>query len=83
MAPSADSGAICKGNARRCSSPPRVTGSTLLNVLEPYPLGRTIDRYIIPRDLPGLAHPCLVMLGVYAASSLRTWRQSFAIAGAA
>jgi ATP-binding cassette subfamily B multidrug efflux pump len=60
-----------------------VTGSTLLNLLGPYLLSRAIDRYIIPRDLPGLARLCVIMLGVYASSSLLTYLQSFVMAGAA
>ena len=60
-----------------------VTGSTLLNLLGPYLLSRAIDRYIIPGDLPGLARLCVLMLGVYASSSLLTYLQSFTMAGAA
>ncbi len=60
-----------------------VTGSTLLNLLGPYLLSRAIDRYIGSGDLPGLARLCLLMLGVYASSSLLTWLQSFVMAGAA
>jgi len=59
------------------------TGSTLLNLLGPYLLSRAIDRYIGSGDLPGLARLCLLMLGVYASSSLLTWLQSFVMAGAA
>ncbi len=60
-----------------------VAGSTLLNLLGPYLLSRAIDRYIGSGDLPGLARLCLLMLGVYASSSLLTWLQSFVMAGAA
>lgn len=60
-----------------------VAGSTGLNVLGPSLLGRTIDRYILPADLPGLARMSLLLLGVYAAGSLLAWLQSYIMAGAA
>jgi ATP-binding cassette subfamily B multidrug efflux pump len=53
-----------------------------LNLMGPYLLGLAIDRYILPRDLPGLARICMVMLAVYAANSLLTWLQSYVMAGA-
>ena len=60
-----------------------VAGSTGLNVLGPYLLTTAIDRYIIPGDLPGLARIGVVMLVVYAATSLVTWLQNYIMAGAA
>jgi ATP-binding cassette subfamily B protein len=60
-----------------------VTCSTGLTVLGPYLLGVAIDRYILPGDLAGLVRISLVMLGVYAATSLVTWLQSYVMAGAA
>ncbi len=60
-----------------------VVGSTATNLLGPYLLGQAIDRYIVPGDLPGLAHLCLLMLGLYALGSVLTYLQSFVMAGAA
>ncbi|HEX5417726.1 MAG TPA: ABC transporter ATP-binding protein, partial [Chloroflexota bacterium] len=57
--------------------------STALGVLGPYLLGKAIDDYITPRDLPGLLRICLLMLVVYALSSLLTWLQSYIMASAA
>ncbi len=59
-----------------------VAGTVVLNLLGPYLLGRAIDRYILPGDLPGLARISLLMLGVYATNSLLTWLQSYVMAGA-
>ncbi len=56
--------------------------TTGLNLLGPYLLGRAIDAYILPGDLPGLARICVLMLGVYALSSLLTWLQAYVMAGA-
>jgi ATP-binding cassette subfamily B protein len=60
-----------------------VTISTALTLLGPYLLGRAIDVYILPGDLPGLWRISLLMLGVYSATSLLTWLQSYIMAGAA
>jgi ATP-binding cassette subfamily B multidrug efflux pump len=60
-----------------------VVVNSLLNMLGPFLLGRAIDRYIIPGDLPGLGRIVLLMLGVYAAGSLLTWFQAWIMAGAA
>lgn len=60
-----------------------VAVTTVLNLLGPYLLGLAIDRYILPGDLPGLARISLVMLSVYAATSLLTWWQTYIMAGAA
>jgi ATP-binding cassette, subfamily B, multidrug efflux pump len=60
-----------------------VIATTLLGLLGPYLLGRAIDGYILHGDLAGLARLLLLMLGVYAATSLCTWLQSYIMAGAA
>ncbi len=60
-----------------------VVVSTGLNLLGPYLLGQAIDRYILRGDQPGLARLCLLMLGVYALTSLATYLQSYVMAGAA
>ncbi len=57
--------------------------NTLLTMLGPYLLGLAIDNYIIPGDLPGLARLCLLMIGVYATTSLATWAQTYLMAGVA
>lgn len=54
-----------------------------LSLLGPYLLTVAIDQYILPGDLPGLAWISLLMLGVYAATSLLTWLQTYSMAGAA
>jgi ATP-binding cassette, subfamily B, multidrug efflux pump len=60
-----------------------VTLTTGLTLLGPYLLGLAIDRYILTGDLPGLARISLVMLGVFVATSVLTWLQSYVMAGAA
>jgi ATP-binding cassette, subfamily B, multidrug efflux pump len=60
-----------------------VIATTLLGLLGPYLLGRAIDGYILHGDLAGLSRLLLLMLGVYAATSLCTWLQSYIMAGAA
>ena len=54
-----------------------------LNLVGPYLLGVAFDRYIVPRDLPGLARLALLMLGVYALTSVLTWWQSYIMVEAA
>ena len=54
-----------------------------LDLLGPFLLGRAIDVYIIPRDLPGLARIAVWMLLVYASSSLLNWGQNFLTIGMA
>jgi ATP-binding cassette subfamily B multidrug efflux pump len=56
--------------------------TTGLTLLGPLLLGKAIDDYMLPGDLPGLARICLLMLGVYALSSLFTWSQAYVMAGA-
>jgi ATP-binding cassette subfamily B multidrug efflux pump len=60
-----------------------VTISTVLNLLGPFLLGRAIDRYILPGNLPGLARICLLMLAIYACASLFTWLQSYVMVAVA
>jgi ATP-binding cassette subfamily B multidrug efflux pump len=59
-----------------------VTCTTGLNLLGPYLLGKAIDDYLLPGDLPGLARICLLMLAIYAASSVLTWAQTYVMAAA-
>lgn len=54
-----------------------------LQVLGPYLMGRAIDDYIIPGDMNGLTRIILLMLGIYALSSLLTWFQARLMAGVA
>ena len=60
-----------------------VVASAGLDLLGPFLLGRAIDVYIIPRDLPGLARIAVWMLLVYASSSLLNWGQNFLTIGMA
>lgn len=62
---------------------PLILVSALLSIVGPYLLTVAIDKYVLPGDLAGLAQICLVMLGVYALSSVATWLQNYIIAGAA
>jgi ATP-binding cassette subfamily B multidrug efflux pump len=59
-----------------------VVVTTGLTLLGPYLLGKAIDDYMLPGDLPGLARICLLMLGAYALSSLFTWLQAYVMAEA-
>lgn len=58
-----------------------VVATTGLQLLGPYLLGRAIDGYILPGDLSGLFRIILLMLLVYAATSLLTWLQGYIMAG--
>lgn len=60
-----------------------VIGTAALNVAGPYLLGRAIDQYLLPGDIPGLARISMLMLGLYALNSLLTWLQNYIMAGAA
>jgi ATP-binding cassette subfamily B protein len=60
-----------------------VVATSALTVAGPYLLSMAIDRYIIPGDLPGLARISLLMLAVYALTSLLTWLQSYVMVAAA
>lgn len=57
--------------------------NTLLTMFGPYLLGLAIDDYIIPGNLPGLARLCLLMIAVYAVTSLATWLQTYLMASVA
>jgi ATP-binding cassette subfamily B multidrug efflux pump len=57
--------------------------TSLFTLLGPYLLERAIDLYILRRDLPGLLHIVLLMLGLYALTSLFTWLQGYVMAGVA
>ena len=60
-----------------------VVASTVLQMIAPYLMGKAIDDFIIPGDLPGLARICLLMLGVYAMTSVLTWSVLYVMAGVA
>ncbi|WP_339199773.1 ABC transporter ATP-binding protein [Solibacillus sp. FSL R5-0449] len=51
--------------------------STLLSLVGPFLIGRTIDDYIVKLDVPGAIRMALILAGVYIASSLLTWLQTF------
>src|SRR5437867_2111489 len=59
-----------------------VTATVGLDLLGPYLLGQAIDRYIIPRDLPGPGRIALLMFLVSACTSLLNWLQSYVMVGA-
>jgi ATP-binding cassette, subfamily B, multidrug efflux pump len=60
-----------------------VVVTSFLTLLGPFLLGRAIDRYILPHNLPGLAHIAALMLTLYLLTSLSTWLQSYFMAGVA
>jgi ATP-binding cassette, subfamily B, multidrug efflux pump len=55
--------------------------STVFNLAGPFLLGRAIDLYVIPGDIPGLAKIALVMAGVYVCSATTTWFQTWTMVG--
>ncbi len=60
-----------------------VAASTAFDSLGPYLMGRAIDKYILERDLPGLARQVLLMVGVYVGASTATWLQTYFMAAVA
>ncbi|HEV2068090.1 MAG TPA: ABC transporter ATP-binding protein, partial [Thermomicrobiales bacterium] len=57
--------------------------TTALSLAGPYLLGRAIDDYIIPGDLPGLARIVALMAGIYVLLSALIWLQGYVMAGVA
>lgn len=57
--------------------------TTALNLAGPYLMGRAIDDYIIPGDLPGLARIVGLMAGIYVLLSALIWLQGYVMAGVA
>lgn len=51
--------------------------STLLSLVGPFLIGKTIDDYIVKLDVPGAIRMGLILAGVYIVSSLLTWLQTF------
>ncbi|MGN7477591.1 ABC transporter ATP-binding protein [Solibacillus silvestris] len=51
--------------------------STLLSLVGPFLIGKTIDDYIVKLDVTGAIRMALILAGVYVASSLLTWFQTF------
>ena len=51
--------------------------STLLSLVGPYLIGKTLDDYIVKLDVSGAIRMSLILAGVYIASSLLTWFQTF------
>ncbi|WP_409347273.1 ABC transporter ATP-binding protein [Paenibacillus sp. MBLB4367] len=49
--------------------------------LGPYLIGISVDRYIVSRDEQGLLWLCMLLLGVYAFSSVMAWVQAYVMAG--
>ncbi len=54
-----------------------VAASSGLGLLGPYLMGKAIDEHILKGDLPGLLRTVLWMLGVYLATSLTTWLETY------
>lgn len=51
--------------------------STLLSLVGPYMIGKTIDDYIVKFDVSGAIRMALILAVVYTASSFLTWAQQF------
>ena len=51
--------------------------STLLSLVGPYLIGKTIDDYIVKFDVSGTIRMALILAGVYTASSFLMWAQQF------
>ena len=51
--------------------------STLLSLVGPFLIGKTLDDYIVKLDVSGAIRMSLILAGVYIASSLLTWLQTF------
>lgn len=62
---------------------PLVIITAILSTLGPYLLTVAIDQYVMVGDMPGLGRIALLMLGLYALTSISTWLQSYIISGAA
>ncbi len=60
-----------------------VVVATALDVLSPYLIGRAIDDYILPGDLPGLGRLALLMLGIAVAHFTTAWLRSYIMAAVA
>lgn len=60
-----------------------VAGTTVLELIGPYLMGRAIDKHMMLGDMPGLARICCVMLGVYIAGGITTWIQTYIMASVA
>jgi ATP-binding cassette subfamily B multidrug efflux pump len=57
--------------------------TTGFGVLGPYLIGKTIDLYILARDVAGLALMAFLMIGVYGITSLTTWLQTYLMSAVA
>ena len=51
--------------------------STILSLVGPFLIGKTIDDYIVKLDVSGAIRMSLILAAVYIASSLLTWLQTF------
>ena len=59
-----------------------MAASSGTDVLGPYLMGRTIDRYILTGDMRGLARISIWLFAVYAGGALVSWLQVFVMAAA-
>ena len=57
--------------------------SSVLSLIAPYLMGKSIDEYIIPGDLNGLRRICLILLGIYLLDAFMFWLQAYIMATAA
>ena len=54
--------------------------TSIFDLLGPYLMGLTIDKYIMVGDIPGLVKISLLMLGVYIVAGLSSWFQRYLMA---
>lgn len=59
-----------------------VIATTGLTLTGPYLLGLAIDEYILKNNLPGLFRLLMLMLAIYALTSVLTWVQTYIMAAA-
>lgn len=58
-----------------------VATSSVLNLVNPYLMGKAVDRYILPRDFQGLLRISLLMLGLYLLASGIVFLQNYLMTG--
>lgn len=58
-----------------------VAASSGLNLVNPFLMGKAVDRYILPQDFQGLLHISLLMLGLYLLASAIVFLQNYFMTG--
>lgn len=55
--------------------------STGLSLFGPYLIGKSVDKYIIPRDYHGFLQICVVLLAIYVSGTCIGWVQQYMMVG--